>query len=148
MSKPEWTPSQGEVVWIKVFSNWSKGTYIGYDVIKNQHLVREAEEGGGHLFVSANVLPEHANPNEPKIDKKQNSVEWLAQAIYDKMKMRGDGKVFQGILDEALAMHKEEMIQFANKYESHAHMATISNRYAQLKSAEHYYNETFGGNNE
>jgi hypothetical protein len=61
----EWSPSQGEEVWIKVFSNWSFGTYIGYDVVKKVHFVREDEQGGGHLFCSDKVLPYYSMPNEP-----------------------------------------------------------------------------------
>jgi hypothetical protein len=64
--KQEWTPTQGETVWIKVFSNWSKGTYIGYDVVKQTYLVREDEEGGGHLMSSSQVLPYYSMPNKPK----------------------------------------------------------------------------------
>jgi hypothetical protein len=65
-SKQEWNPTQGEEVWIKVFSNWSKGTYIGYDVTKQTHIVREDEKGGGNLFSSTEVLPYYAMPNEQK----------------------------------------------------------------------------------
>jgi hypothetical protein len=65
-SKQEWNPTQGEEVWVKVFSNWSKGTYIWYDKAKHTHIVIEEEKGGGHLFLSAEVLPYYAMPNEPK----------------------------------------------------------------------------------
>ena len=64
--KQEWKPKEGEEVWIKVFSNWSLGKYIGYDVDKKVHLVREPEEGGGHLFSSPYILHYSALPNEPK----------------------------------------------------------------------------------
>ena len=64
--KQEWNPTQGEEVWIKVFSNWSKGTYIGYDVTKQTHIVREDEKGGGNLFSSTEVLPYYAMPNDSK----------------------------------------------------------------------------------
>jgi hypothetical protein len=64
--KQEWSPTQGEEVWIKVFSNWSKGTYVGYDVTKETHIVREDEEGGGHLMSSSQVLPYYEMPNKPK----------------------------------------------------------------------------------
>ena len=68
--KKEWTPSQGEQVWIKVFSNWSSGTYIGFDVICGsngkikRYYVREPESGGGHVLISHDILPYGANPNE------------------------------------------------------------------------------------
>ena len=64
--KQEWKPKGGEKVWIKVFSNWSSGKYIGYDVDKNVHLVREPKEGGGNLFTSPDILPYSAMPNETK----------------------------------------------------------------------------------
>jgi hypothetical protein len=64
--KQEWTPTQGEQVWIKVFSNWPSGTYIGYDTTKHIHLVRENEEGGGNLLSSSKILPYKSMPNEPK----------------------------------------------------------------------------------
>ena len=71
-------------------------------------------------------------------NKKQNSVEWLAQAIYDKMKMRGDGKVFQGILEQAKAMHKEEIKD-----------AWLDGEWWDSeKDGEQYYNETFGDEKE
>lgn len=76
-------------------------------------------------------------------DKKQSSVEWLAQAIYDKMKMKGDGKVFQGILEQAKEMHKEEIT------DAYGHGSNNGYMYAMEKSIiisrEQYYNETFGG---
>lgn len=64
--KQEWKPEEGEEIWIKVFSNWSKGTYIGYDVHKKVHLARESKEGGGNLLVSSNILPYSDMPNESK----------------------------------------------------------------------------------
>lgn len=60
-------PVNGEQVWIKVFSNWTKGTYIGLDESGKhlgKHLVREGVEGGGHLYSSDKVLPISANPND------------------------------------------------------------------------------------
>lgn len=73
--KKEWNPTQGEEVWIKVFSNWSLGTYIGYDIDKEIHLVREPKEGGGHLFSSKFVLPYSDMPNEPKKETLEEAME-------------------------------------------------------------------------
>lgn len=64
--RKEWIPIQGKMVWIKVFSNWSSGTYIGFDTVKNIHIVREDESGGGHLISGSDVLPYSAMPNELK----------------------------------------------------------------------------------
>lgn len=133
MSKLEWTPSQGEIVWIKVFSNWSKGTYIGYDVIKNQHLVRGSEQGGGHLLISTDVLPENANPNEPKIDKKQSSIEWLEEQYYE-----SEGKLTRHDFEQAKQMEKEQMKE--------AHL--IADHYPRGYEFDKWYNETYGGTDE
>lgn len=76
---------------------------------------------------------------------KTTSVEWLAQAIYDKMKMKGDGRVFQGILDEALAIHKEEQ---RLTYEGVAQNLGTSIRESDIPKFEEYYAKTFGGDNE
>ena len=62
----KWTPKNGEQVWIKVFTDWSSGTYIGLDADGESHLVRESKEGGYHLFSSTEVLPYDANPNEQR----------------------------------------------------------------------------------
>lgn len=62
----EWTPKNGERIWIKVFDNWSEGTYIGYDTIKEKYLAREDENIGGLLLASSKVLPYNSNPNKNK----------------------------------------------------------------------------------
>ncbi len=77
--KQEWKPKEGEEVWIKVFSNWSSGKYIGYDVDKKTHLVRETEEGGGHLFISSHILPYSVLPNEPKQETLEEAAERLSE---------------------------------------------------------------------
>jgi hypothetical protein len=63
--KQEWSPSQGEEVWIKVFSNWLKGRYIGYDVTEQVHIAREDKKYGRYLS-SSKMLPYYAMPNEPE----------------------------------------------------------------------------------
>jgi len=75
--KQEWNPTQGEEVWIKVFSNWSKGIYIGYDVTKETHIVREDDEGGGHLMSSSQVLPYCEMPNKPKQEEPKQELPQL-----------------------------------------------------------------------
>jgi hypothetical protein len=86
--KQEWTPTQGEQVWIKVFSNWSSGTYIGYDTTKHIHLVRENEEGGGNLLSSSKILPYKSMPNEPKQETLEEAVERLFPFTKDNSKNR------------------------------------------------------------
>lgn len=70
---------------------------------------------------------------------KQSSVEWLQKAIYDKLHMKSD-KTYEQIIDEAKAMHKEEIVDaHVNGNKEY----TIGGGYELI--AEHYYNETFGG---
>lgn len=58
-----WQPKNGEKVWIKIFSNWSSGTYIGLDEDGKTHIVRESNAGGNHLLSSKEILPIEFNPN-------------------------------------------------------------------------------------
>jgi len=66
METKDYIPKNGEQVWIKVFSNWSKGTYIGLDADGVNHIVREPKEGGGNLLKSKDILHISANPNNNK----------------------------------------------------------------------------------
>ena len=77
-------------------------------------------------------------------NNKQSSVEWFAE----KLKSQGllycepDNLV---AFDQAKAMHKQEMIEFAQE--------VFRNRYNQVHQSlsniyDDIYNETFGGNNE
>ena len=61
-----WTPTEGEKVWIKVFSNWSSGTYIGFDAVNLRHVVIDSGNPKGGYLVSPDVLHYDANPNELK----------------------------------------------------------------------------------
>lgn len=73
---------------------------------------------------------------------KQSSIEWLQKAIYYKLHMKSD-KTYEEIIDEAKAMHNKEIVDaHVNGNKEY----TIGGGYELI--AEHYYNETFGGNNE
>jgi len=106
--KQEWQPIQGEQVWIKVFSNWSKGTYIGYDTTRSVHLIRECEECGGNLLSSNEILPDKAMPNKPK----QETLEKAAE-IYTPVRI--EQKAFiAGVNWQQKQLHsKDDMINFA-----------------------------------
>ena len=108
--KQEWNPTQGEEVWIKVFSNWSSGKYIGYDVNKKVHLVREHEEGGGNLFSSAEVLPYYAMPNEPKQETLEEIRKYAELSYYngDEVNAFIDGVKYQS----KRVYSEEDMINF------------------------------------
>ena len=74
-------------------------------------------------------------------NNKQSSIELFAIAIYEKFKMEGNGKELNDLLEQAKAMHKEEIKNaFTNGF--------ISSRSSNRIADEIFYNETFGGNNE
>jgi uncharacterized protein YidB (DUF937 family) len=66
--------------------------------------------------------------------KKQTAVEWLATELYEKMEMKGDGEIFDKILEQAKQMEKEQIVD--------AWIATDNE--LQRIAAEQYYNETYG----
>jgi hypothetical protein len=66
---------------------------------------------------------------------KKSAVEWLFQELWETPQ---DKFRWHTILEQAKAMEKEQMIKFANDYLDDD---------ADL-TAEQYYNETYGGNNE
>lgn len=74
---------------------------------------------------------------------RQTAVEWLAQQLYEKMQMQGDGEVFNQLLNQAKTMEKEQIVDACNLQRSdYRGMPTYN------KSGEEYYNETYkGGNN-
>ena len=73
-------------------------------------------------------------------NNKQGSVELLAIAIYEKFKMEGNGNELNDLVEQAKAMHKEEII--------HAYNHSWHFRDSPYETADKYYNETYGGNNE
>ena len=67
-------------------------------------------------------------------NKKQSSVEWLAETFTEDSHNQWEIKV---LVKKALQMHKEEIVESHHEgYYSFSH------------SGEQYYNETFGGDNE
>jgi hypothetical protein len=70
-------------------------------------------------------------------NNKQSSVEWFAQKLYETLEIKGDGYVIDSLLDLAKAMHKEEIIDAANKLLYHGTGPGNT-------AAEQYYNETYG----
>ena len=41
-------------------------------------------------------------------EKELTAVEWFAKELYDKFEMKGDGKVFDELLEQAKEMEKEQ----------------------------------------
>ena len=74
-------------------------------------------------------------------NKKQSSIEWLEQEFVKLEATVGVYSVMYELIDKAKAMHKQEIIDAANKL---LYRGTGPGDTA----AEQYYNETFGGNNE
>ena len=53
--------------------------------------------------------------------------------------------IIKGIDTVYLEMERQQIIDFAHKYEEYCNYSLNQNRYIQIKSAEQYYNETYGG---
>ena len=130
MTEAEWTPKNGERVWIKVFSNWSLGTYIGFDTIENKHLVREDADGGGHLMASSQVLPEDANPNA---SKELPTVEWIAEKVRHNPLMSSSD--YNKLLEEAKETEKKRL--------EDAYNAGIWDVGCRAPNFDEYYKRTF-----
>ena len=78
------------------------------------------------------------------MEKKQSSIEWLEWQINLGLSERGLISAFK----EAKAMHKEEMVNTWTEATAPTHEIGLSDTtyiLAQIKKAEQYYNETFGG---
>jgi hypothetical protein len=66
---------------------------------------------------------------------KQTAVEWLANELYEKFEMKGDGALFNDLLNQANKMFEQQIIDaFDNGVEDDG----------IIDNAEQYYNETFG----
>ena len=61
----------------------------------------------------------------------KTAVEWFALKLYEKFEMKGDGKVFDELLETALEMEKEQIEK--------SHIDGGKNKRTAVK----YYNETF-----
>jgi hypothetical protein len=71
-----------------------------------------------------------------KIKYKMTAVEWFAKELYEKFEMKGDGKVFDGLLKLANAKFKKQIIS------AHCDGQNIEDTGGVL-DAEPYYNKTF-----
>ena len=77
--------------------------------------------------------------------KKQSNIEWLFSEIqnYVDAGYQFNPKQEEKIVEQAKNNHKQEMIDFASKYDEYCHNSFIQNRNKSIKSAEEFYNETF-----
>jgi len=71
------------------------------------------------------------------MEKKQTAVEWLAEQLVPKAMLTYDAITYNAI-QQAKQMEKEQIVE-AGRYYFHER--------GKL-TPQHYYNETFGGNNE
>jgi hypothetical protein len=62
-------------------------------------------------------------------EKQLTAVEWFAQELYEKFEMKGDGKVFDDLLEQAKEMEKQQIIDAFELW--------------RTGSGEKYYNQTF-----
>lgn len=69
------------------------------------------------------------------------AVEWFAEELYQKVEMKGDGKVFDELLDQAKEMDKEQMIKFAKHCLDKSIDLDILMAYNQVEIE--YTNQTF-----
>ena len=78
---------------------------------------------------------------------KQTAVKWFAQELYEKFEMKGDGKVFDELLDQAKEMEKEQMIGFAKNFEhidiNKSDIENELNCYLNLEDTEELLKENF-----
>jgi hypothetical protein len=74
---------------------------------------------------------------------KQTAVEWLHEEL---LKILIDNQIQQTdyLFDQAKAMEKEQIIKFAEAFAT-SDAIYCSGEFALEKDAEHYYNETYGG---
>jgi hypothetical protein len=75
------------------------------------------------------------------MEKKQTAVQWFNQQLIDRQNGNGDSRSWDEILQQALQMEREQIIDAANKLLYHSTGPSDT-------AAKQYYNETYGGNNE
>ncbi len=69
---------------------------------------------------------------------KQTTVEWFAKELYEKFEMKGDGKVFDELLQQAKEMEKERMLNaFQESRLTHPMIGFKHETFVD------YYNKTF-----
>jgi len=84
---------------------------------------------------TSETLNKFLNDKRMTNNKQQTAVEWFAQQLYERFTMKGDGKLYQLLFEQAKEMEKEQIV---DAYD-----------YGSLRSGceegEEYYNETYQG---
>lgn len=70
---------------------------------------------------------------------KKTAVEWLANELYEKFEMRGDGILYDEILTKAKEMEKQQIIDAVDS----ANKKWRSQQSEFILNGQQYYNETF-----
>ena len=68
---------------------------------------------------------------------KPTAVEWLANKLYEKFEMKGDGALFNDLLNQANKMFEQQIIDAC-------YFGSQNLPYEIKDKSEQYYNETFG----
>ncbi len=71
----------------------------------------------------------------------KSTVELFAEELYEKFEMKGDGEVYQSLLDKFKELEKERIIK---AYNEDLHGGLSGHR--KFNDGEDYYNKTYGGN--
>jgi hypothetical protein len=82
-----------------------------------------------------NILMKSQKNGEATMSNKHSSIEWLVE----KIQQANPSFKFDALKRQALAMHKEETCQFVSDYLDDADYGM---------TAEEYYDQIYGGNNE
>lgn len=78
--------------------------------------------------------------------EKKSAMEKFALELYEKFEMRGDGNLFDELLEHAKKLHREEMISFTENYigtQCYVSRKPFINAHTSI---EEYFNITFGDN--
>lgn len=76
----------------------------------------------------------------------KSSIEWLMIQLYEQGLLKGDGNKMDELLDQAKAMHKEEIIDAYSdgaKGGANGGRGQHKNGWVSIQMKEKYYNETF-----
>ena len=87
--------------------------------------------------------------NNMSNETKQTAVEWLIEKLTNRQNGNGDSRSLDEIYDKAKEMEKEQIVNTWSEATAPQHEIGLSDAsyiIAQIKKAEQYYNETYGGN--
>jgi hypothetical protein len=74
------------------------------------------------------------------IKRQQTAVEWLANELYEKFEMKGDGALFNDLLNQAKEIFEQQII------DARVNAPLLNTEYKSdyVIEAEQYYSQTFG----